>query len=182
MDGVRNQRGYSTTRGQPLGSVSISLGSWFSLSLPLAVVSKVSVVAEVVAVAGVGQPVSVIPIAIGMSSIAKTVIIQPGVSLGVSLSISLSSWLGLSLLYGHGGLSIILSSGRGGGSDQAVGENSVGAGDSSALVVLAANRGGVDHGVVVGIGVAIDQGGVVTHSVDKTGLGLGLSSSIGGDS
>merc|ERR1712062_642556 len=163
MDGVRNQRGYSTTRGQPLGSVSISLGSWFSLSLPLAVVSKVSVVAEVVAVAGVGQPVSVIPIAIGMSSIAKTVIIQPGVSLGVSLSISLSS-------------------GGGGGSDQAVGENSVGAGHSSALVVLAANRGGVDHGVVVGVGVAIDQGGVVTHSVDKTRLGLGLSSSIGGDS
>ena len=52
------------------GSVSISLGSWFSLSLPLAVVSQVAVVAEVVAVASVGQPVSVIPIAIGMSSIA----------------------------------------------------------------------------------------------------------------
>ena len=59
------------------GSVSISLGSWFSLSLPLAVVSQVSVVAEVVAVvaevvavASVGQPVSVITIAIGMSSIA----------------------------------------------------------------------------------------------------------------
>ena len=52
------------------GSVSISLGSWFSLSLPLAVVSQVAVVAEVVAVASVGQPVSVITIAIGMSSIA----------------------------------------------------------------------------------------------------------------
>ena len=72
--------------------------------------------------------------------------------------------------------------GSGGGAASDVGENSVGAGHGSALVVLAANRGGVDHGVVVGVGVAIDQGGVVTHSVDKTGLGLGLSSSIGGDS
>ena len=97
----------------------------------------------------------------------------------IDVKLYLSSGLGLSLLYGLD--SLLLSSSGGGGRDKTVGKDSVSAGDGGTLIVLAANRGGVDHGVVVGIGVAIDQGGVVTHSVDKTGLGLGLSSSIGGD-
>ena len=73
MDGARNQHGYSTgntnkinknnsTKISPTyqpgislwGSISISLGSWFGLGLPLAVVAEVvavvAVVAEMVAV------------------------------------------------------------------------------------------------------------------------------------
>merc|ERR1712108_39997 len=53
--------------------------------------------------------VTIITVTIRMSSIAKTVIIQPWVSLWVSLGISLSSGLGLSLLYGLD--SLLLSSG-----------------------------------------------------------------------
>merc|ERR1739847_144672 len=160
----------------------------FSLGLPLAVVAEVVAVVSsitqmmaiaIVAQTSIAQPMSVVPIAIRMSSVAETVIVQPGVSLWVSLSISLSSGLGLSLLYGlH---SLLLSSGGGHGRDQAVGENSVGARDGNTLIVLAADRGSVDQGVVDGIGVAIGQG-KVARGVDKPGLGLSLSSSIGGDS
>merc|ERR1719510_2185131 len=96
----------------------------------------------------------VVPIAIGMSGVAETVIVQPGVSLWVSLSISLSSGFGLSLLYGLD--SLLLSGGN--GRDKAVGQNSVGAGDGGTLVVLAADRGSVDQGMVDGVGVAIGQG------------------------
>ena len=97
----------------------------------------------------------------------------------IDVKLYLSSGLGLSLLYGLD--SLLLSSGGGNGRDQAVGENSVGAGDGGTLVVLAADRGSVDQGMVDGIGVAIGQG-KVTRGVDKPGLGLSLSSSIGGDS
>merc|ERR1719479_248110 len=132
----------------------------------------------IIAQTSIAQPMPVVPIAIGVSSIAETVIVQPGVSLWVSLSVSLSSGFGLSLLYG---LDSLLLSGGGHGRDQTVGENSVGAGDGNTLVVLAADRGSVDQGMVDGIGVAIGQG-KVTRGVDKPGLGLSLSSSIGGDS
>merc|ERR1719479_700343 len=134
----------------------------------------------IIAQTSIAQPMPVVPIAIGMSSVAETVVVQPGVSLWVSLSVSLSSGFGLSLLYGLD--SLLLSRGSSCyGRDQAVGENSVGAGDGGTLVVLAADRGSVDQGMVDGIGVAIGQG-KVTRGVDKPGLGLSLSSSIGGDS
>ena len=94
----------------------------------------------------------------------------------------LGSGLGLSLLYGLD--SFLLSSGGGGHSrDQAVGQDSVSAGDGGTIVVLAANRGRVDDGVVVGEGkVVVHQRSVVAYSVDKTGFGLSLSSCIGGNS
>merc|ERR1712020_320507 len=172
------------------GSFSISLGSWFSFGLPLAIVAEVVAVVSsisqvmpmsiaIIAQTSIAKTVPVIAVSIGMSGIAESVIVKPGVSLWVSLSISLSSGLGLSLLYGLD--SLLLSSGGSRGRDQTVGENSVSAGHGGSLVVLAANRGGVDHGVVVGVWVAIGQG-EVTGCVDKPGLGLSLSSSIGGDS
>ena len=93
----------------------------------------------------------------------------------IDVKLYLSSGFGLSLLYGLD--SLLLSRCGGNGKRQ----NSVGAGDGSTLVVLAADRGSVDQGMVDGIGVAIGQG-KVTRGVDKPGLGLSLSSSIGGDS
>merc|ERR1719411_2074626 len=133
----------------------------------------------------VSQGMTIITVSIRTSSIAKTVIIQPWVSLWVSLGISLSSGLGLSLLYGLD--SLLLSSGGGDGSrDQTVGKDSVSAGDGGTLIVLAANRGSVDEGVVYGVWVAsvatVHQRSVLVYSVDKPGVGLGLSSCIGGDS
>ena len=95
----------------------------------------------------------------------------------IDVKLYLSSGFGLSLLYGLDSLLLSRCNGR----DQAVGENSVGAGDGNTLVVLAADRGSVDQGMVDGVGVAIGQG-KVTRGVDKPGLGLSLSSSIGGDS
>ena len=67
----------------------------------------------------------------------------------------LSSGLGLSLLYGlH---SLLLSSRSGSGSsNKAVGEDTVSARDSGTIVVLAANRGGVDQGVVVCEGCVVN--------------------------
>merc|ERR550539_443992 len=124
---------------------------------------------------------TIITITIGTSSVAKSVVVQPWVSLGVSFSISLSSGLGLSLLYGHDSiLSRLLSSGGGHSRDQTVGKDSMSAGDGDTLVVLAAHGGRVDQGVVDGVRVAVGEG-KVARSVDKPGLGLGLSSSIGGD-
>merc|ERR1711874_858121 len=126
----------------------------------------------------VSQMMSIITIAVWASSISQPVVVQPGVSLRVSLSISLSSGLGLSLLYRlH---SLLLSSRSGGDSrNKAVGEDTVSAGD----------RGGVDQGGVIGEwcvvnvgGGVVHQGSVVTHCVDKPGIGLSLSSSIGGNS
>merc|ERR1719331_559406 len=116
---------------------------------------------------------TIITITIGTSSVAKSVVVQPWVSLGVSFSISLSSGLGLSLLYGHDSiLSRLLSSGGGGHSrDQTVGKDSMSAGDGDTLIILAAHGGRVDHGVVDGVRVAVGQGKVAS-SVDKPGLGL----------
>merc|ERR1712183_1092445 len=105
---------------------------------------------------------TIISISIRTSSITKTVIIQPGVSLWVSLGISLSSGLGLSLLYG---LDSLLLSGGGG-----------------TLIVLAANRSRVDDGVVDGVWVVALRQRKMARGVDKPGFGLGLSSSIGGNS
>merc|ERR1719400_2236922 len=127
----------------------------------------------------IAQTMTIIAVAIRMSSIAKTVIVQPGVSLWVSLSISLSSGLGLSLLYGLD--SLLLSGGGGHSRDQTVGKDSVSAGDGGTLIVLTADWGCVDEGVVYGVGVPISQRKVAC-SVDKPGIGLGLSSSIGGNS
>merc|ERR1712183_747231 len=125
---------------------------------------------------------TIISISIRTSSITKTVIIQPGVSLWVSLGISLSSGLGLSLLYGLD--SLLLSGGGGDGRDQTVRKDSVSAGDGGTLIVLAADGGsGVDDGCVVDVWVStIHQRVVETRGVDKPGFGLGLSSSIGGNS
>merc|ERR1719510_1313752 len=127
----------------------------------------------------ISQVMTIIPVAIRTSSIAKTVIIQPGVSLWVSLGISLGSGLGLSLLYGLN--SLLLSSSGGDGRDKTVGKDSVSAGDGDTLIVLAANRGRVDEGVVHGVRIAVRQR-KMARGVDKPGLGLGLSSCIGGDS
>merc|ERR1711953_964338 len=124
---------------------------------------------------------SVITIAVWVGGISQPVIEQPGVSLGVSISIS--SGLGLSLLYGlH---SLLLRSGSG-SRNKAVGEDTVSAGDSGTIIVLAANRGGVDQGGVIGKGCVVNVGESVvdqgsSHCVGKPGLGLGLSSSIGGN-
>merc|ERR1719208_660971 len=117
-----------------------------------------------------------ITIAVGVSGISQSVIVQPGVSFGGSLSISLGSGLGLSLLYGLNSL-LLGSSGSGDSRNQAVGEDTVSTGDSDTLIVLAANRSGVDQGVVNGVGVAVGQGNV-TRCVDKPSWvsGLGLSS------
>merc|ERR1712087_604246 len=87
------------------GSFGISLGSRFSLILPLSVVAivsiRVSMIGRVtVMMTKVSQTMSIITIAVWVSGIPQAVIVQPWVSLGVSLSISLSSGLGLSLLYG----------------------------------------------------------------------------------
>merc|ERR1719273_838553 len=94
------------------------------------------------------QVMTIISVSIRTSSIAKTVVVQPGVSLWVSLGISLSSGLGLSLLYGLD--SLLLSGGGGGdGRDQAVRKDSVSAGDGGTLIILAADGGsGVDDGGV----------------------------------
>merc|ERR1719219_2899863 len=127
----------------------------------------------------VTQVMTIIPVAIRTSSIAKTVIIQPGVGLWVSLGISLGSGLSLSLLYGLN--SLLLSSSGGDGRDQTVGKDSVSAGDGGTLIVLAANRGRVDDGVVQGVWIAVRQR-KMARGVDKPGVGLGLSSCIGGDS
>merc|ERR1712087_279600 len=165
------------------GSFGISLGSRFSLSLPLAVVAMVSIRVSMIGrvtvmMTKVSETMSVITIAVGVSGISQAVIVQPG----VSLSISLSSGLGLSLLYGLDSL-LLGSSGGGDSRNQAVGEDTVSTGDSGTLIVLAANRSGVDQGVVNGVGVAVGQGNV-TRCVDKPSWvsGLGLSSSIGGNS
>merc|ERR1711981_1111397 len=105
---------------------------------------------------------TMISVSIRMSSISKTVIIQPGVSLGISLG----SGLGLSLLYGLD--SLILSGGGGGdGRDQTVGKDSVSAGDGSTLIVLAANRGRVDEGVVDGVWVVAVRQRKMARGVDK---------------
>merc|ERR1712241_287645 len=103
---------------------------------------------------------SVITIAVWVSGISQPVVEQPGVSLGVSFSIS--SGLGLSLLYGlH---SLLLSSRSGSGSrNKAVGEDTVSARDSGTIIVLAANRGGVDQGVVVCEGCVVNIGESVVH-------------------
>merc|ERR1719237_330690 len=109
---------------------------------------------------------TIITITIRTSGVAKSVIVQPGVSLGVSLSISLSSrlGLGLSLLYGHDSiLSSLLSSGGGHSRDQTVGKDSMSAGDGDTLIVLAAHGGRVDDGVVDGVRVAVGEGKVVVH-------------------
>merc|ERR1712165_450765 len=128
---------------------------------------------SIVTQTSISQTMAIVTITIGTGSIAKPVIVQPGVSLGISFSISLSSGLGLSLLYGLD--SLLLSSGRGHRRDQTVGKDSMSAGDGGTLIVLAADWGRVDEGVVVGVRVAaVHQGSVVAHSVDKPGLGLGL--------
>merc|ERR1712187_395043 len=152
------------------GSFGISLGSWLSLGAPLSIVSQMSIIPSIT---------QMMAVAIRMSSIAKTVIIQPGVGLWVSLGISLGSGLSLSLLYGLD--SLLLSSSGGGGRDQTVGKDSVSAGDGDTLIVLAAHRGRVDEGVVHGVRIAVRQR-KMARGVDKPGLGLGLSSCIGGDS
>merc|ERR1712226_1473067 len=85
------------------GSFGISLGSWLSLGAPLSIVAKVmSIVPSITQMMTIAQ--TIISVSIRTSGIAKSVIIQPGISLWVSLGISLSSGLGLSLLYGLDGL------------------------------------------------------------------------------
>merc|ERR1711874_673287 len=96
----------------------------------------------------VSQMMSVITIAVWASSISQPVVVQPGVSL--------SSGLGLSLLYRlH---SLLLSRSGGDSRNKAVGEDTVSAGDSGTLIVLAADRGGVDQGGVIGKGCVVNVG------------------------
>merc|ERR1719331_3342400 len=112
----------------------------------------------------VTQMMAIVTISIRTGSVAKSVIVQPGVSLGISLSSGLG--LGLSLLYGHDSLvsSGLLSSGGGHSRDQTVGKDSMSAGDGDTLVVLAAHGGRVDDGVVDGVRVvAVGEGKVVVH-------------------
>merc|ERR1712183_255073 len=113
---------------------------------------------------------TIISISIRTSSITKTVVVQPGVSL----------WVSLSLLYGLD--SLLLSGGGGDGRDQTVRKDSVSAGDGGTLIVLAANRSRVDDGVVDGVWVVAVRQRKMARGVDKPGFGLGLSSSIGGNS
>merc|ERR1719190_193540 len=101
-----------------------------------------SIVPRITQVMSIAQ--TIISVSIRTSSIAKSVIVQPGVSLWVSLGISLSSGLGLSLLYGLD--SLLLSGGGGDGRDQTVGKDSMSAGNGGTLIVLAAHRSRVDEG------------------------------------
>merc|ERR1712119_183298 len=151
------------------------------VSIIPSITQMMSIIPRITQMMAIAQ--TIISISIRTSSITKTVVVQPGVSLWVSLGISLSSGLGLSLLYGLD--SLLLSGGGGGdGRDQTVGKDSVSAGDGGTLIVLAADGGsGVDDGGVVDVWVStIHQRVVETRGVDKPGFGLGLSSSIGGNS
>merc|ERR1712226_1604678 len=172
------------------GSLGISLSSWLGIGGPLAVVSVV--VVRIAMVGRVAQPVAVVPrvakmmaivtVSVRTSSIAKAMVVQPGVSLWVSLGISLSG--GLSLLYGHDIALLLSSGGRGHSRGQAVvgkgRKDSLSAGDGDSLVVLAAGwEMVVDEGCVV-----VGQGEVVVHhgsphGVDKPGLGLGYGYGYG---
>merc|ERR1712203_1201627 len=135
----------------------VSLWGSLSIGLPLSIISivvgvtMIASVTQMMTIPIITQVMSIISVSIRTSSIAKTVVVQPGVSLWVSLGISLSSGLGLSLLYGLD--SLLLSGGGGGdGRDQAVGKDSVSAGDGGTLIVLAADGGsGVDDGGVVDV-------------------------------
>merc|ERR1712024_236287 len=168
---------------QPWGSLgaslSISLSGGLSISRSLAIISVgVTIVAiGVRVISSIGVPIAqtMITISVRVGSIAKTVVVQPWVSLGVSLSISLSGGLSRSLLYRLN--SLLLSGSRSWSSSyESVGENSVSTGDRGTLVVLAANRGSVDHGMVVGIRESVvHQRCVVANSVNKPRIGLSLS-------
>ena len=107
------------------------------------------------------------------------IVSQPGVSLRVSLGLSLSG--GLSLLYGHDG--IVLSSGGSSRSHSERGEgreNSVSARDEGSLIVPAAGSSGVDkRNVVVGEGSVVVHQRSVSHGVDKSWISFGLGLSIG---
>merc|ERR1712203_677148 len=116
----------------------VSLWGSLSIGLPLSIISivvgvtMIASVTQMMTIPIITQVMSIISVSIRTSSIAKTVVVQPGVSLWVSLGISLSSGLGLSLLYG---LDSLLLSGGGGGRDQTVGKDSVSAGDGGTLIV-----------------------------------------------
>merc|ERR1711878_1036 len=84
------------------GSFSISLSSWLSLGGSLAVVAQrmsiisiSSVTKMMTVVTSITQMMAIVTITIRMGGVSKTVVVQPGVGLGVSFSISLSSWFSL---------------------------------------------------------------------------------------
>merc|ERR1712045_929663 len=133
----------------------------------MSIISSISqmMAISIVTQTSISQTMAIVTITIGTGSIAKPVIVQPGVSLGISLSISLSSGFGLSLLYGLDSL-LLLSSGRGHSRDQTVRKDSMSAGNGGTLIVLAADWGRVDEGVVEGVRVAVGEG-KVARRVDK---------------
>merc|ERR1712066_250186 len=168
--------------------VSLGLSCGLGISGPFAVITVgwvavvmvgVWVVASIASVASIAEAEAMIAIAVVVTSIAQTVVVQPWVGLGVSLSISLGSGLSLSLLYRHH--SLLLSLGRGGGNGEGSegGENSVSTGNHGTVIVPTAGRS-VDQGdVVVGQWeVVVPQG--MPNGVGK--LGVSLSRDVGSDS
>merc|ERR1719361_2829825 len=113
-----------------------------SITQTMAVIPRISQ-------AMITQTMTIIPIAVWAESVTMMAVVQPWVSLWVSFGISLSSGLGLSLLYGLDSL-LLSSSGGGDGRDQTVGKDSVSAGNGDTVIVLASHRGSVDEGVVYG--------------------------------
>merc|ERR1711992_72739 len=106
-------------------------------------------------------------------------VVQPGVSLRVSLGISLSNGFSLSLLHSDGRF-LLNRSGGGGGHNSGGYKTAMGAGDKSSSIVGASSSIG-HHGRmgdgqsvgkgVVGVGVGEDSG----SGVGKGGVSLGLS-------
>merc|ERR1740123_1758116 len=187
--------------------VSLSIGSGLSDRLSLSLLHKVGRdrrigcprairISRPFSVVGVGKTIVSIGVSVGVGSIGvgkggivvgsiaivssiESRVVQPGVSLGVSLSLGsgLSSGLGLSLLNRDGrGL---FNSSSGGGSHNSWGyETSMGAGDESSIIVGASSIG---HHMsigksVVGIGVGEDTGGGVGEGRVSLGLSGGRGS------
>jgi len=173
-------------------SLSSSISSWLGISGSFAVITVGSVTVVTVSVWVVGSSIAtissiaktqtMIAVAVVVTSIAQTVVVQPRVGLGIGLSISLSSGLGLSLslLYRHDGL--LSSLGRGGGNSEGSEgrEDSMSTGDQGTLIVPTAGSSSVDQGdVVVGQGeMVVHQG--ASNSIGK--LGVSLSGDVGSDS
>merc|ERR1712117_917511 len=121
-------------------SISGSLGSWLSISRSLTIIMSIWE-----SIVRVGMSVCVWGIAVGKWSIGmvaiKTAVVQPWVSLWVSLSISsrLSSWLSLSLLNRLNSCSSLLSWSSSSGSNNRGYKTTMGTWDNNTLVISAAS-------------------------------------------
>merc|ERR1712241_1067507 len=111
----------------------------------------------------------------------KSRVVDPGISLRVSLSAGISNRLGLSLLHSDGRFLLNSSGGRGGHNSGGY-ETAMGAGDKSSSIVGASSSIGHHMGVgqsvgkgVVGVGIGEDLG----SGVGEGGVSLRLSTDKG---